>query len=347
MPPRGEYCHIVLAEDEPALRVLLKRQLMRAGYTVAATANGLEALDAIRQTSPDIVIADWMMPEMDGLELCRAVRELSKNDVLGFVFLVLLTANADKEHVLAGFEAGADDYLTKPYNADELLARLRAGQRILELQEKVKDRQLEVHRSNAQLAILNSKLQEQAITDELTRLWNRRHVYARLDECASLAARHKKPLSCIMIDVDEFKGFNDTHGHHAGDEVLREVAGTLKATLRRTDLCGRIGGEEFLVICPETGLHDALTNAERLRAAVEANSILIGGQPIGVTISLGAAELSPRHARPQDLVADADAAMYASKSNGRNRVTRFDAISALSAAADSISTTDSVSAAAG
>lgn len=340
MPPRSKRNHIVLAEDDPALRVLLKRQLMRAGYTVTATSNGLEALNAIRQTNANVVIADWMMPEMDGLELCRSIRELSKNDVLGFVFFVLLTAKTQKKHILAGFEAGADDYLTKPYNADELLARLRAGERILELQEKVKDRQLEVHRSNAQLAILNRKLQEQAITDELTRLWNRRHIYARLDECAALAARHKKPLSCIMLDVDNFKGFNDTHGHHAGDEVLREVAGVLKATIRRTDLCGRIGGEEFLVICPETDARDALAHAERLRAAVEAHSILIGGQPLSVTISLGAAELSPRHARPQDLVADADTAMYQSKENGRNRVSRFDAPSASAAAA-------SISAAAG
>ncbi len=314
---------IVLAEDEPTVRVLLARQLKRAGFRVTTCANGREALEAVMASGAAIVIADWMMPEMDGLELCRALREAAVQDALGFVYVLIISVNSDRDSVVKVFEAGADDFMPKPAYEPELLARLRAGLRTAELQRQLKARQIELHRINAETAILNRRLQQLATTDDLTRLNNRRLLLERAAELFALSRRHDRPLSVVMIDLDSFKAINDTYGHDAGDQALIAAANVIREEARTTDFCGRLGGEEFGVICPETPAAGAIHLAERIRASLEKQSIQYGTQAIRVTASIGVNERRVDHACCDAMIAEADRALYAAKNGGRNRVLVF------------------------
>ena len=315
---------IIFAEDEPASRALLSRQLESAGYDAIACANGQEALDAIRAEGSGIVIADWMMPELDGLELCALVRELGAMKTLGSVYFILLTANSDKESIVRGLDAGADDYLTKPYHPKELLARIRAGVRIMELQEQAVRSQIEVHKVNAQLAVLNQKLDRLANTDVLTGLANRRRLFERFAEVWSLAERKERALSCVMLDVDRFKRVNDDHGHKTGDLVLKQIAAVLDRHVRQYDICGRFGGEEFLIVCPETELAGAAALAERIRLAVADLAIEADRVTIRPTISAGVAQMDAGHETPDAVIAAADSMLYRAKESGRDRVWAID-----------------------
>jgi diguanylate cyclase (GGDEF)-like protein len=317
--------HIIVAEDEPASRALLTRQLRKAGYEVLACENGKQALEAVRRETTCIVIADWMMPEMDGLELCRTVRGLSQMHALSFVYFILLTAHSDKEQIVAGLEAGADDYLTKPYHAQELLARLRAGERICALQTELMHRQIELHKVNGKLAVLNRQLGKLANTDSLTELANRRYVFDRLAETWSQAERSGQPLSSVMFDIDRFKAVNDTYGHAAGDQVLKDVAAAARQCVRRYDVLGRIGGEEFCVICPETTIEGAGMLAERIREAIGNIECVWNGQRFSVAVSVGVAERAADHAGPDALIAAADTMLYKAKQSGRNQTWSCDA----------------------
>jgi diguanylate cyclase (GGDEF)-like protein len=265
------------------------------------------------------------MPEMDGLELCRTVRALVEMQALAFVYFILLTAHSEKERIVAGLEAGADDYLTKPYNQQELLARLRAGERICALQQEVFHRQVELHKANAELASLNERLERLANTDMLTGLANRRYLLQRFAESWALAERNDRPLSCILLDIDRFKSVNDTYGHAAGDCVLQRLADTADQCRRKCDILGRFGGEEFCIICPETDLDGAVSLAERLRCAVAQASCEVDGAEISITVSLGVATRSPRHQKPDALINAADTMLYRAKQNGRNQVWVCDA----------------------
>ena len=311
---------IVLAEDEPALRSLLARQLRKAGYQVVACENGKEALEAIRREVSCIVVADWVMPEMDGLELCRAVRALSEMHALSVVYFILLTAHSDKEQIVAGLEAGADDYLTKPYHKRELLARLRVGERICGLQTELLQRQIELHKVNSEFATLNQKLEELAHTDTLTGLANRRYFFERFTEAWAVAERKDQSLGCIMLDIDKFKSVNDTYGHAAGDVILRELAATCRECLRRYDLLGRIGGEEFCIVCPDTPVEGAARVAERIRSTIAQTKFHADRTVIPVTVSLGIAGRCAAYTGPHELTVAADAMLYRAKASGRNRV---------------------------
>ncbi len=320
-PTAGRSSHrIVVAEDEALSRALLVRQLRNAGYDVIACENGQQALEAIRREVSCIVVADWMMPEMDGLELCRTVRGLGEMQALSFVYFILLTAHTEKERIVAGLEGGADDYLTKPYHPQELLARLRVGERNCALQNELFQRQIELQKANAELAVLNRKLEKLASSDALTGLANRRYLFDRLTELWALAERKGGSLSCIMFDVDKFKLINDTRGHLAGDEVLRSLASVFRHCLRPYDIIGRFGGEEFCVLCPETTAAGAGSVAERIRLAVAESSCVIDGNTVSVTVSLGVAGRRPTHANPDALIVAADAMLYRAKENGRNQV---------------------------
>jgi two-component system cell cycle response regulator len=316
---------IVLAEDEPASRTLLARQLTKAGYEVIACEDGQAALDAIRNEISCIVVADWTMPKMDGLELCRTVRGLIEMQALSFVYFILLTAHSEKERIIAGLEAGADDYLTKPYHARELLARLRVGERICALQRELFQRQVELYKVNGQLGVLNRKLETLANTDALTKLANRRHLFECFSQAWAFSERKSGPLACIMFDIDHFKAINDTYGHAAGDEILENLAASARKCLRRYDTLGRVGGEEFCVVCPETTTDDAATVAERIRRAIAGPKCAVNGTTVTVTVSLGVAERTPNHATPDALISAADAMLYRAKENGRNQVWLCDA----------------------
>lgn len=311
---------IVLAEDDGATRCLLLRQLERAGYQVTACDNGRSALAAVQRNTPDMVLADWSMPDMDGISLLRAVRELSEQNALPFIYFVLLTASSEKQQVIAGLEAGADDYLTKPYDIQELLARLRAGERILDLQTALRTRQFELQRINADMSRLNARLNRLANTDGLTELFNRRYLFDRLAELWAIYERHRRPLSCIVLDVDRFKRINDTCGHATGDGVLRTIADIARREVRTSDLLARVGGEEFCVLCPETDAPGAVAVAERIRLAVQQFVFKTDAGPLRATISLGVAPAQPTMQASDELLAAADAMLYRAKDGGRNAV---------------------------
>lgn len=315
---------ILLVDDDASSLRLLERQLAEAGYSTVCASNGAEAMRILLAEGISLIITDWIMPEMNGLELCRAIRS---HEGIRFAHIILLTAQEDREIFVEAFDAGADDCLSKPVDRRELLARLRAAERNLKLQRELESKNREVHRSNAlaeiannQLAEANRRLKELATTDELTGLSNRREAFSHLTELWSTSARHQEPLACIMIDIDHFKRLNDTYGHAVGDVVLKETARWLRRAARAGEPVYRIGGEEFLVVCPRaTGLQ-AVRAAERLRQAVQNGVISVQGSPLSVTISLGVGERTPEMREPDDLVRMADNALYEAKNSGRNRV---------------------------
>jgi diguanylate cyclase (GGDEF)-like protein len=327
----SEKTRVFVVDDDPATRKLLERQLVRAGYSVQTFADGRAALAAVGTRGCGIVITDWDMPGMTGLELCRAVRELEELQTLGDVYFLLLTAHSSKDDLIRGLEAGANDYLTKPYHHGELLARVRVGERVITLQRELRRHTLEVQKTNAQMALLARKLEQLANTDTLTQLPNRRHLFEQLADCWHAAESGAQPLSCVLLDIDRFKTINDTLGHGAGDEVLKVVAAVILGHARRSEHCGRLGGEEFVVLLPGLELAEAATEAERLRVALAAQPLKIEGKPCAVTVSCGVATRSAATACPDDMIRAADAAMYAAKQNGRNQVWACDPAEVLTA----------------
>jgi diguanylate cyclase (GGDEF)-like protein len=258
-----------------------------------------------------------MMPGMSGPELCRTLRS---HEGVGFVYIIVLTASTETSSLLDAFEAGADDFLSKPFHRAELLARLEASFRIVKLEEDLAREIRTVRKVNAEMAVLNQKLEQMATTDTLTGLLNRRAVMERLDEYWTNAERHNKPFSCMLLDIDHFKAVNDTHGHDVGDIVLREVAEVLNKHTRADEPVGRIGGEEFLVLCPGSTAPMADVGAERLRSGIEKKRIVYNGLELNVTISAGVAERSEKINNSELFLKKADDALYEAKRNGRNRV---------------------------
>jgi two-component system cell cycle response regulator len=295
---------VLIADDDPVSRRLLQVSLGNAGYRVDAAADGAEALRVLNQPdSPRLVILDWLMPGMDGVEVCRMVRASAREP---YQYIILLTAKGHQTEIIEGLEAGADDYITKPFDLQELKARLRAGKRILELQE--------------QLVSAREQLRIQATHDSLTGLFNRRAIEEALDREATRCRREKKPVGVILADVDHFKLINDTYGHQAGDAVLQEIARRMSASLRAYDSVGRYGGEEFLVVVPGSDLAAAAELAERLRQGIAAQPVSTDSAMIPVTVSLGVAVSVDQPGGLEDLLRRADEALYAAKDRGRNRV---------------------------
>ena len=307
---------VLAVDDDQAIQAVLKRFLTLAGHTVYTASNGNEALERALEVSPDLVITDWVMPGMDGLQLCRALRatKLGKS-----MYILMLTSFEDEERTVEAFEAGADDYVNKPFSPRALGARLRAAQRVLQLQEELQRDAEEIRRFAAELAVNNRRLQQAAMTDSLTDLPNRRYALDRLEQERAAAQRRKAALSCVLIDVDNFKSINDAHGHEGGDAVLRHVANRLRQGARAQDSVARIGGDEILLICPDAGAQDAFKCAERLRNLVVASPIVFGERRIDATVSLGVATASPDMQNISELMARADQALYRAKRAGRNR----------------------------
>ncbi len=313
----GNALRVLVVDDDPACLRILEKYLVDAGYHVLAAENGAQALEIDRAEAPQIVITDLMMPEMDGFEFCRRLRP---QDERGFVYVIVLTGDSEKETLIRAFDAGADDFVAKPFGREELLAHIRAAERIVRLESKLAERSREVARYNARLAVINNKLQAAATIDELTGLANRRQAMAHMAEHWSLASRHGIPLSCIMGDVDHFKAINDTYGHATGDLVLKAVAQILRNSSRAGDVVCRLGGEEFLIICLNSTAGSAEGAAERMRQLLSRSPIQCDGANVNVTISFGVAALSIGMKGPDDLVKSADEALYAAKEGGRNRV---------------------------
>ncbi|MCB9855357.1 MAG: response regulator [Phycisphaerales bacterium] len=315
-----EHHRVLVVDDDVAQLRILGKYLSDAGYDVTTATNGLEAYQLIHAEGFQLVLTDWIMPKMDGIALCRAVRE---SDGAGFVYIIMLTGLEDAASLSSAFEAGADDFLSKSCRKEELLARLKAGVRAAASEVRVAQQRRALHKANAELATVNETLKRMATTDELTGLYNRREAMRRLEECWSMGDRHGQMLTCMMIDVDHFKRCNDTHGHDVGDAVLRAVAKAILCSVRSGEIVFRLGGEEFLVICPEAGVSDARSGAERIRADVEKLAIRHGQELIHMTISVGIAERDDTHTSIDELLKCADEALYRAKRTGRNRVVEY------------------------
>ncbi|MGH8666156.1 MAG: diguanylate cyclase [Burkholderiales bacterium] len=308
---------LLVVDDDKSVLMLLEKLLTHAGYTVFTAANGREALHTAMECRPQLIVADWLMPEMDGLAFCRALR---KAKIGRGVYLVLLTGVEDDARLVEAFEAGVDDYVLKPINPKMLLARLRAGERVVSLQSEVESDREEIRRFAAELAMTNRRLQDAALLDPLTGIPNRRYAMDRIQQEWAAAERGARPLACMLIDVDHFKRINDTHGHDVGDLVLQRVADTLKHGARTQDVICRIGGEEFLVVCPDSDASAAGQCAERLRQAVGAMRIPLGSATLTLTISIGVAAMDAGMSTPDAMIKASDQAVYAAKQAGRNRI---------------------------
>jgi two-component system, cell cycle response regulator len=305
---------VLLVEDEIISRTIMEKHLRMAGYNVAVAENGYEAMEKLAREYYPVVITDMMMPVMDGLELCREVRG---GNFPGYIYIIMVTVKDSKIDVVSGLEAGADEYLVKPVDKIELLARLNTAKRFLALENELKARIEEIR--------------QLSITDELTGLFNRVYFYEHMSLEIMRAKRYGQDLALIMADIDHFKRINDTHGHVAGDAVLRGFGHFLKTSVReQVDWVVRFGGEEFIIVMPQTDVYGGYAMADRLCRAIATMPFAVNGtQQHYMSASFGVADLSDcmlksSRATPDLFVELADTHLYEAKEGGRNRVvTRF------------------------
>jgi len=298
---------ILLVEDSQTQALKLKLMLENHGYQVNTATNGQEGMHMLMNQPVSTVITDWMMPEMDGRELCQAIRQ---HDFENYVYILLLTAKDAKDDIIEGLEAGADDYLIKPVDDAELIARLTTANRIISLESSLKQR-------NKEIALLS-------ITDPLTKIFNRGYLNDNLPKALKRAERYQLPLSILLVDIDHFKGVNDRYGHLAGDRVLKTFVDDINQALRRDlDWIARYGGEEFIIVLPETGHSGALAAAEKFRHIVESGRTATKQGPIQITASFGIATVSNTadidRISMDTLINTADRSLYKAKQAGRNR----------------------------
>lgn len=296
---------MMVVDDDPGSLMVAKAVVEQAGYECLSATNGDAAWDLFQRYQPQVVVTDWMMPGMNGLELCKAIRSAEEDT---YTYLVLLTSFGSQDAVLAGMEAGADDYVTKPLDPFTLRTRLLVALRVTAL--------------HSQLGKYRQELTRQARTDPLTRVDNRLKLTEDLELLHNRSQRYGGQYSLALCDVDYFKSFNDLQGHPAGDEALKAVARTLTRLSRDTDGVYRYGGEEFLLILPDQGAHDAEVAVERIRSGIESLAIAHTGNPLQVlTISAGISTFTADHAVSSgQLLKEADDALYSAKAAGRNRV---------------------------
>jgi two-component system, cell cycle response regulator len=288
---------ILIAEDDTTTRLIFGATLRKMGHIVTAVEDGGKAWKAWQQEEYSLLISDWIMPDMDGLELCKRIRAQPS---LQYTYIILLTSMDGKGSYLEGMDAGADDFITKPFDEEQLAARLRVAERII---------------------ALHQKLHIQATHDHLTGVWNRAAIMNHLRGEVERARRHSTPIGVIITDLDHFKRINDTYGHPAGDAVLQEAARRMQLALRPYDRLGRYGGEEFLIIASGCELSQTVALAERIRSFMSADPVTSHAGEIPVTASLGVAVGSDQVGKDRGaLIAAADEALYRAKKAGRNRV---------------------------
>ncbi len=295
---------VLVADDDPICRRLFEKRLTDWGYRVIAVEDGAKAWDVLQQkdSAPSLVIIDWLMPGISGIELCRRIRESQRSS---YQYLLLVSGKDEKQDVVEGLDAGADDYLTKPFDVGELRARIRSGMRILSLQQ--------------QLLHAQDELRYQATHDALTGLWSRGAVLDLLGCELRRSRRSEAATGVLMFDLDHFKKINDTYGHLVGDVVLKETAVRIAQAVRSYDFVGRYGGEEFIAVLSNCSAEDAAHVAERARQAVANMPIQTNSVTVNVTVSIGGAVA--RNGAPEyEMLSTADAALYEAKHAGRNRV---------------------------
>jgi len=295
---------VLVADDSAPSRILLRTTLSRWGYDVVTANDGAEAWNILAtDDAPAMAVLDWMMPHMTGPEVCRHIRELHREP---YTYILLLTSKNTKDETVEGLEAGADDYLVKPFDEHELRVRLRAGKRIIDLQ--------------MDLLRAREELRERANKDLLTMLPNRSAIVAALEQEIARSYRDHRSVGIILLDIDHFKKVNDTYGHFAGDAVLRETAARLRTNMRPYDHVGRYGGEEFLVVLPNCDLEQAAAQAERMRARLHRTAMMVDGTELQVSASFGVTIADGSQSSCDTFVRVADEALYRAKANGRNCV---------------------------
>jgi two-component system chemotaxis response regulator CheY len=295
---------VLVADDSPVSRKLLEHALEEGPFSLLQARNGSEALDLFGKHNPEIVISDWVMPDFSGPELCKRIRA---NGQRGYTYIILLTSNREKESIVEGLAAGADDYLTKPFDEAELLARIGVGRRIIELHREIDAK--------------NKQLEELAHTDPLTGLPNRRAIEEWAERQLHGAARHGFPFWAVLTDLDGFKRINDTYGHEAGDVVLKKFAEILKTQTRAADMCGRLGGDEFVLVMTHVEAKDIQRTLDRLREKIAAESFSFGSMKARVTGSFGVSGFQGKELPKFNmLVGEADKALYEAKRAGGNQV---------------------------
>jgi len=299
---------ILIVEDERVSRKIIVRLLSKAGYNVTAVGNGREALEEFDKNFYPLVLTDWIMPEMDGIELSKAIRKRCDS---GYVYVIMLTNKDSQEDIITGLEAGADDYLTKPVHLVELMARINNGTRILDLERNLKKATEEIYALT--------------ITDSLTETYNWRYLNEHLPVEIDRALKQGHPLSVVLSDIDYFKKVNDMYGHVTGDMVLRSFARIIRDTINdQKDWVVRYGGEEFLIVLPESNLEDAHSLSEMIREFVAQATIKASGHIVNITASFGVAgfdaQKNAAEISPEKLLNRADEFLYRAKEGGRNRV---------------------------
>lgn len=305
---------ILIADDDIITQKMIQKMFTRKGYPVVSVSDGLEAWELLQERYFPIVITDWHMPKMNGIELCHKIRE---TNFPGYVFTILLTSRDSKADIIKGLEAGADDYLTKPLDYHELTARLKAAERILSLERSLQ-------KSNESLKKALEEIKVLSITDALTGAFNRRYMLEYVEVELKRSKRYDHSFAFIMCDLDHFKSINDTYGHGTGDKVLIDFVKGLKEVIRDDlDLVFRYGGEEFAVVLPVTNISEAKILAERLRSHIEQREIKIKDKTIKITASFGVHGYEPGMSNDltvKSIINIADKFMYRAKTNGRNRI---------------------------
>jgi len=295
---------ILIADDSPLYRRLVEASFSNTECSIICAKNGRDALRLFGEYKPDLVITDWSMPDISGIELCQKIRSEFKHF---YPYVILLTANTDKKEIIEGLSSGADDYLTKPFHPGELQARVNVGLRMVRLHKEIQEK--------------NRQLEELALTDPLTGLPNRRAIDIWATRELSAARRHQFSVWVAMADLDHFKKVNDTFGHDVGDSVLKRFAEILKKNTRESNICGRLGGEEFLAVLTHVDKQQARIAIERIRLELQEQSFSVGANAFRVTSSFGIARLRDRgESNLTTLLTEADKALYLAKRQGRNRL---------------------------
>jgi two-component system cell cycle response regulator len=304
MTSSKECLTVLVADDSAIYRKLIEKAFSGADYSIVWASSGQEAIELFNRHEPSLVITDWVMPDLSGIELCQRIRAGCQNS---YTYIILLSSVSEKENVVKGLTSGADDYLTKPFHAEELLARVGTGRRIVDL-----------HR---QIEAKNRLLEELALTDSLTGLPNRRAIDEWSVRQLNGAARHGFAFWVAMADLDDFKSVNDLYGHDAGDKVLKKFAEILKKNSRKSNICGRVGGEEFFFVVTHADKADVESVVERIRREFGEHPFSFGGGVVNVTVSFGISGFQGKAAPDfSQLVSRADSALYTAKHRGRNRV---------------------------
>ncbi|MFQ5427611.1 MAG: diguanylate cyclase [Thermodesulfobacteriota bacterium] len=294
---------ILVAEDDSTSRRMLGAVFAKLGYDVISVADGQEAWEELKKDSPPrLAVLDWMMPGLSGLDVCAKVRATGSEE---YTYIILLTSNSAQDDILEGMSAGADDYIIKPFNRQELEVRVKAGSRVIKLQ--------------SELLLAKEKIRQQARTDSLTGVANRRALFSHLDGELNRAERERKSISIAMLDIDHFKAVNDNYGHQAGDAVLKECVSRISGSIRPYDYVGRYGGEEFLLILPGAEESNAMIVCERIRERIQDEPFIHNNISIQCTVSIGLATWSGRE-DVDKLIEASDKALYSAKATGRNRV---------------------------